>query len=301
MTGELPERVLTLRDLWRETSDVLGARHEARWICEVATSLDGADFDAALDAPLTDRMVQHHDAMVARYRAGEPLQYVLGRWGFRRLDLAVDDRVLIPRPETELVVQTVLDLMANRAAPRRIADLGTGSGAIGLALADELPLDDTTIWITDVSDDALAVARANLAGIGRSARNVRVVAGDWFDALPDGDRFDLIVSNPPYVADDSPMLESSVTQYEPSLALFAGSDGLDAHRVLVAGAWDRLVDDGWLVLEVGADQGAPIRELFRRAGYVDVSVRRDLAGHDRVAAGRRRAASTVVDGRTARQ
>ena len=127
--------------------------------------------------------------MVARRRAGEPLQYVLGRWGFRRLDLAIDRRVLIPRPETEMVVEVALELLGAHLAERlpiTVADLGTGSGAIGLALADELPLDRTTVWITDVDEAALHVARANLAGIGRPARNVRVAAGSWFAALDPG-------------------------------------------------------------------------------------------------------------------
>jgi release factor glutamine methyltransferase len=106
---------------------VLGARHEARWICEVAVALDGDEFDRALDEPVTERMVAHHDAMVARYRAGEPLQYVLGRWGFRRLDLAIDRRVLIPRPETELVAGTAVRLAAAVPGERVVADLGTGS------------------------------------------------------------------------------------------------------------------------------------------------------------------------------
>jgi release factor glutamine methyltransferase len=230
-------------------------------------------------------MVQHHDAMVARYRTGEPLQYVLGRWGFRRLDLAVDRRVLIPRPETELVVEAVLD--AVRELPtRHVADLGTGSGAIGLALADELPLDGTEIWITDVSDDALDVARANLAGLGRAARNVRVGAGSWFEALPDGVRFDAIVSNPPYVAAESPMLDASVRDWEPELALIAGNDGLDAYRVIVPGARHHLVAGGWLVLEIGTDQGDAVRAMCWEAGYPDVDVRRDLAGHDRVVVAR---------------
>ncbi len=278
---------LTLRHLWSLTSELLGARHEARWICEVAISLDGVEFDAALDHPVTERMVQHHDAMVARYRAGEPLQYVLGRWSFRRLDLAVDARVLIPRPETELVVEVVLDLLRDRGQPVTVADLGTGSGAIGLALADELPLDGTTIWITDVDDDALAVARANLAGIGRRARNVRAAAGSWFAALPADERFDVIVSNPPYVAEGSPLLEESVLEWEPHRALFAGRDGLDAYRVIVPGARDRLTEDGWLVLEIGADQGPAVRVMCDEAGYADVEVRPDLAGHDRVVVARR--------------
>ncbi|MAT03837.1 MAG: protein-(glutamine-N5) methyltransferase, release factor-specific [Acidimicrobiaceae bacterium] len=273
--------VLTLRRLWQQTADVLGSRHEARWICEVATALDGDEFEAALDQPVTERMVQHHDAMVARYRSGEPLQYVLGRWGFRRLDLAVDRRVLIPRPETELVVESVLDLV--RDLPhRRIADLGTGSGAIGLALADELPLDGTEIWLSDADGDALDVARANLAGIGRAARNVRVNQGDWFEALPDGDRFDVIVSNPPYVADGSELLDASVREWEPAVALFAGADGLDDYRRIVPGASEHLTTTGSLVLEIGTDQGAAVRSMCLAAGFRTVDVRPDLAGHDRL-------------------
>jgi release factor glutamine methyltransferase len=231
-------------------------------------------------------MVSHLDAMVARYRAGEPLQYVLGRWGFRRLDLAVDRRVLIPRPETELVAEAAIALAAAVPHQRVVADLGTGSGAIGLSLAAELPLDGTTVWITDASDDALAVARANLAGIGRAARNVRVAAGSWFDALPGGVRFDVIVSNPPYVAVGSPMLDDAVRDWEPADALFAGTDGLDAIRELVAGAPGHLAGGGWLVLEHGPDQGGAVHALFVDAGYAGVQTRRDLAGRDRFTLGR---------------
>ena len=278
---------LTLRAMWSQTAEVLGARHEARWLCEVATSLDGAEFDAALDEPVTERMVAHLDAMVARHRTGEPLQYVLGRWSFRHLDLAVDPRVLIPRPETELVAGVAIDLARQVAVPRLVADLGTGSGAIGLAVASELPLEGTTVWITDASADALAVAGANLAGIGRSASNVVVAQGDWFDALPAGERFDVIVSNPPYVAVGSSQLDAAVAEWEPAGALFAGTDGLDDVRRLIAGAPDHLADGGWLVLEIGADQGAAARALFEAAGYERVEIRRDLAGLDRVALGRR--------------
>ena len=278
---------LTARELIEQTSAVVGSRHEARWLVEVATALDGAELDAALDEPVTVRMVQHLDAMVARYHTGEPLPYVLGRWGFRRLDLAIDRRVLIPRPETELVAGVAIALARSFEPTRRVVDLGTGSGAIGLALADELPLDGTTVWITDASEDALAVARANLAGIGRAAKNVRVAAGSWFDALPDGERFDVVVSNPPYVADGSPLLDRSVLDWEPTSALFAGPDGLDDLRVIVAGAGDRLAVGGWLVLEIGTDQGARVRDLFAAAGIVDVEIRPDLAGHDRIALGRR--------------
>jgi release factor glutamine methyltransferase len=278
---------LTLRALWSQTAEVLGARHEARWLCEVATSLDGTEFDAALDQPVTERMVDHLDSMVARYRTGEPLQYVLGRWAFRRLDLLVDRRVLIPRPETELVAEVAIELARRANAPRLVADLGTGSGAIGLSMAVELPLEGTTVWITDASADAMAVARANLAGIGRAAANVVAVEGAWFDALPVGQRFDVIVSNPPYVAERSPLLDDSVGEWEPGSALFAGPDGLDDIRHLVADAPAHLVDGGWLVLEIGADQGEPVRALVDHAGFVDAEIRPDLAGHDRIAVARR--------------
>lgn len=152
---------LTIGDLVAQTAVAIGSRHEARWLCEVATGRDGAELEAAAHEPANQRMVAHLDSMLARYRAGEPLQYVLGRWGFRTLDLAVDRRVLIPRPESELVAGRAIELARSVPAPRRVADLGTGSGAIGLSLAAELPLDGTEVWLTDASDDALAVARSS--------------------------------------------------------------------------------------------------------------------------------------------
>lgn len=279
---------LSVGEAWSQTAAVVGERHVARWLCEVATSLDGDEFTAALNEPMTERMVAHLDAMIARQRAGEPVQYVLGRWGFRRLDLAVDRRVLIPRPETELVAEVAIALASEIGPTRRVVDLGTGSGAIGLSLAVELPLDGTTIWITDVDDDALAVARANLAGIGRPARNVRAAQGSWFAALPAGERFDVVVSNPPYVADDAAELAASVREWEPSGALYAGHDGLDDLRVLIEQAPLHLAQGGWLVLEIGADQGAAVRELLAAAALSEIEIRRDHAGHDRVAIARRR-------------
>jgi release factor glutamine methyltransferase len=279
---------VTVRELWAQTTAAIGARNEARWLCEVATALDGDAFTDCLDEPATKLMVAHLDAMVARYRAGEPLQYVLGRWSFRHLDLAVDRRVLIPRPETELAAGAAIELAVATGPPRLVADLGTGSGAIGLSLAVELPLDGTTVWITDASADALDVARANLAGIGRAARNVRVAHGSWFEALPPGERFDVIVSNPPYVAEGSPDLEASVAEWEPPEALLAGADGLDAIRQIVSGAAEHLAEGGWLVLEIGADQGPVVRELYELAGFTEIDIRQDLAGRDRIALGRRR-------------
>src|SRR5690606_38267662 len=147
----------------------------------------------------TVRGAIHLDAMLARRERGEPLQYVMGRWGFRSLDLLVDDRVLIPRPETEVLAGLALDEVRRLGAPIAV-DLGTGSGAIALSLAAEQP--GLEVWGTDASEDALAVARANLAGLGRAATRVRLVAGDWFAALPAelAGRIGVVVSNPPYVA-----------------------------------------------------------------------------------------------------
>lgn len=274
----------TVRELVTSTIEVVGDAQHARWIVAEAVATD--DLDAVINEAVTERMVAHLDSMVARYRTGEPLQYVLGRWSFRYLDLAVDRRVLIPRPETELVAGIAIDLALAVGEPRRVVDLGTGSGAIGLSLAYELPLDGTEVWITDIDDDALDVARANLAGLGRSARNVRVLRSDWFDELPSGFTAHVIVSNPPYVAEHSPLLDASVVQYEPARALFGGSDGLVALRTIIETAPRYLVEGGWLVLEIGADQGVAVKDLLADAGYHEIALRTDLAGLDRVAIGR---------------
>lgn len=277
--------------LLADTTAVVGDRAQARWLCEVASGLDGDDFRAALDEPATERMVHHLDAMLERLRLGEPLQYVLGRWGFRRLDLMVDRRVLIPRPETELVVELAIDIVRRRVSERRAraVDLGTGSGAIGLALADELGRDRIEVWLTDHSADALDVARANVAGLGVAGAAVRLAHGHWFDALPVDLRgnLDLVVSNPPYIPDDDPRVEPIVRAWEPGEALFAGADGLDAIRHLIAGAPAWLSADGSLVLEIGSGQGDETAALLAAHDYVEVEIRRDLAGHERVAIGRR--------------
>ena len=279
----------TWRTALADAASAVGDAQHARWMCEIASGVDNADeFAAMLDERPNERMRAHLEAMIGRAQAGEPLQYVLGRWGFRHLDLAVDGRVLIPRPETELVAGAAIELARARPAPRVVADLGTGSGAIGLALADELSLDGTTVWLTDADEDALDVARSNVAGLGRAARNIRVAGGSWFDALPDGVRFDVVVSNPPYVAEGDEV-EPIVRRWEPGAALFAGPDGLDDIRRIVASAPRHLTDDGWLVLEIGAAQGTAVAALLGDAGLVDVEIRTDFAGNDRIALGRRAA------------
>jgi release factor glutamine methyltransferase len=272
--------------LLADTAAQIGDHQHARWLCEEASGSSIDEFVGLLDTVPTEPMVLHLDAMIGRYRAGEPIQYVLGSWGFRGLDLAVDQRVLIPRPETELVVDVALELLDGVGPSRRVADLGTGSGAIGLALAAELPLHGTTVVLTDVSPAALDVASANLAGIGRAAVNVRLALGSWADALGD-DRFDLIVSNPPYVADADPEMTQAVTSWEPHLALFAGPDGLDAICEIVTSTTTALRPGGWLVLEIGAAQGARVAALAGDAGLVGVEVRPDLSGRDRIVVAQR--------------
>ena len=284
----MSDSTVTWRELLEETSAVIGERPAARWLCETACGLDGSAFLEQLDAPATQRMVAHLDAMVGRHRSGEPLAYVLGHWSFRTIDVLVDRRVLIPRPETEIVAGRALEL-ARRSAPRRVVDLGTGSGVIGCSLAAELPIDGTEIWLTDADDDALDLARANAAGLGRCGANVRIAPGSWFDALPAELRgtVDVVVSNPPYIADDDPEVDAGVRNWEPHGALYAGVDGLDALRLIVAGAPIWLRPGGWLVVEIGYRQGATVSALMTEAGLVDVVVGRDLTGRDRYVEGRR--------------
>jgi release factor glutamine methyltransferase len=284
----MSEGTVTWRELWDQAAAEFG-RPQARWLCEAASGRDGAEFGDVLDAPAAHRHVAHLDSMLARVRAGEPLQYVLGRWSFRRLDLMVDRRVLIPRPETEQVVEVALERVRRVPRPWLCADLGTGSGAIGLSLVTELPIDSADVWLTDVSTDALDVARANLAGAGRPGARVRVVCGSWWDALPADlrGRFSLVVANVPYVADGDAALEPKVRDWEPGVALFGGPDGLDHVRTVAAGAGRWLAPGGWLVLEIGSLQGPAVGGLLAAAGLDNVEVLPDLACLDRIALARR--------------
>jgi release factor glutamine methyltransferase len=279
---------VTWRTLLNETIEVLGERPQARWICETACGLDGDEFLAELDEPATERMVAQLDAMVARYRAGEPLAYVMGHWSFRTIELMVDRRVLIPRPETEVVAGRALELARSFADRRRVVDLGTGSGAIGLSLAAELPIMGTEVWLTDYSTDAVDVARANAIGLGRVAANVRVVHGSWFEALSVDIRgeIDVVVSNPPYIADGDAEVAESVLEYEPHSALFAGDDGLDDVRTIARDARDWLRSGGWLVMEIGYQQGDAVKALLEGFGFADVTIANDLTGRPRIAEAR---------------
>jgi release factor glutamine methyltransferase len=213
--------------------------------------------------------------LVNRRAAGEPVAYILGYRDFWTLRLAVNPEVLIPRPETELLVERALAL--GPSGPARIADLGTGSGAIALALASERP--EWTVLATDISDGALRTAQGNatMHGLGR----IELLKGRWFDPLASR-RFDLIVSNPPYVAEADRALQAAALRHEPRIALAAGPDGLSALREIVHSAPHYLERRGWLLLEHGFDQAAAIaRELVVR-GFGHVRSHRDLAGHERV-------------------
>lgn len=274
-----------------DAGDVANAPNEARWIVERASGADPGELARLLDAAATKRAVAHLDAMVARRLQGEPLQYVLGAWGFRRLDLAVDSRALIPRPETEVVVDHVLTELDDRRQPERparLVDLGTGSGAIALAVAFERA--SVEVWATDASAAALELARANLAGLGRAGSQVRLVEADWFEGLPVELRgtVHVVVSNPPYIA-DSEVLPAEVDEWEPRRALRAGPTGLEAYERITADAPEWLHPTGALVLEIGPHQADAVADLARVAGLADVHVHQDLAGRARVLVARRTA------------
>lgn len=294
-TDETPPELLAWRSLLVEAIDRLqragvpSPEAEARWIVQEVSGNEGPSFLASLDHPATRRAVVRFDAMLARREAGEPLQYVLGRWAFRHLDLMVDKRALIPRPETEVVAGLAIDeldrVRAEGTASPVVADLGTGSGAIGLSVAAERP--GTTVWLTDRSEDALAVARANLAGIGRAGTDVRVATGSWFAALPAElvGRLSVVVSNPPYVATDDD-LPAEVRDWEPHDALVSGVTGLEALRVLVDAAPTWLVSGGALVLELAPHQGDEVATAAA-ARFDEVETREDLTGRVRAVVARR--------------
>jgi release factor glutamine methyltransferase len=262
---------------------------DARRIVEAASGWEGAEHGLHLDDQPTERTTRRFLDMVERRRQGEPLQYVIGSWGFRRLDLFVDRRVLIPRPETEQVAGAALGELDRLASGRRLVavDLGTGSGAIALALAAERR--QVHVWATDQSEDALAVARANLAGLGRDGTRVRLAAGDWWSALPDDLRggIAVAVANPPYVAESEiDGLPPEVAVWEPTDALVAGPTGLEAIETIVAGAPPWLSRPGAVVIEHAPHQSEAVAALARRAGFAEVETRRDLAGRDRMVVAR---------------
>jgi release factor glutamine methyltransferase len=271
----------------QRVEEQVGQRNIARWLCEHASGCDADEFSEVLDELVSERSGQQLHDMLQRFASGEPLQYVMGRWAFRQLDLLVDKRVLIPRPETELIVDIVKNHLGSKREAITLVDLGTGSGAIGLSLLHELPLGAATVWMTDESEDALHVARANAAGIGRPAIGARFAHGNWCDALPAElvGVCDVVVSNPPYIAEGDAEVEASVLQWEPSDALFAGVDGLADIAQIVREAPKWLTAGGMLVMEMGYTQAAVTQQLFSAAGFTHVTVHQDLTGRDRFVSG----------------
>lgn len=274
----------------RRLADAGLAAQEARWIVAEASGLGvGGDHLGDSGELVTVGGMSRVDAMVERRLAGEPLQYVLGSWSFRTLDLMVDRRVLIPRPETEAVVGHALDefdRLADRSPEVRVVDLGTGSGAIGLSIAAERV--SARVWCSDVSTDALAVARANLAGLGRPAMRVTVVEGSWFEALPPElvGGLDMVVSNPPYVATGE-ALPSEVADWEPGPALTAGPLGTEHLEMIISEAPAWLRAGGALILELSPEQAVPMADHAYSAGFADAEVRPDLTGRPRALVARR--------------
>ena len=227
-----------------------------------------------LDAAAWER----YSRAIDERREGKPVAYITGEKEFWSMPLMVSPATLVPRPDTELLVEQALGFVSRRGVSR-VLDLGTGSGAVALAIAKDRPLADVTA--TDLSADALAIARENARQF--DIGNVTFEQGDWLEPVRDRE-FDVIVSNPPYVRADDPALEA--LSFEPRDALVAGADGLDAIRRIAVDAVDVIVEGGWLLVEHGADQGAAVAEIFRDAGWQDVRTVQDLAGLDRVTLGR---------------
>lgn len=273
-TTSRPRLDAVLREARERIDDV-----DARALLAHALERSPAWLFAHGNDPIDEQSLQRFETLLARRVQGEPVAYLTGRRAFWSFDLMVSADTLIPRPETELLVELALARLPV-GAESRVADLGTGSGAIALALARERP--QAQVVAVDVSAGALDVARANARELG--LRNVEFRQGDWLQPLAD-EHFDLIVSNPPYIADADPHLDA--LRYEPVPALSSGGDGLDAIRIIASNAPAHLRSGGWLLLEHGWDQGDAVRALLQAAGFDNVETRRDLEHRDRVTLGRR--------------
>lgn len=262
-------------------------RAEARRLLASLTGQPLTWFMAHGDDPAAPDIATRFRALAERRRAGEPLAYLLGQQEFYGRPFAVSPAVLIPRADTETLVETALEQLARLhrqrcAVPLSLLELGTGSGIIAITLALEAP--DTEVHAVERSPEALAVAQQNAKALG--ADRIHWHPGSWWQALASPRRFDLIVSNPPYIAANDHHLQQGDLRFEPPQALAAGPDGLDDLRIIIGGAPAHLNPGGWLLLEHGYDQEAPVQTLLRDAGFADVFTRRDLAGLPRVSGGR---------------
>ena len=277
------ESALTLGEVLRRSTDHLAvkgcvsARLDAELLWAQVLGMTRIDLYTAFDRPMVAAELDAARALVARRAGREPVQHILGEWGFRRLTLRVDGRALIPRPETEIVVERCLALLVGHVEPR-VLDVGTGTGAIALAIADEHS--GARVTGVDISSDALALAREN---VERTGLEIELAEHDLYTGLPPGP-WDLVVSNAPYIASgDGEALAPEVRDWDPHVALFAE----DAVAAVARGAVPVLREDGALVLEVGDGQAADIVSLLVELGFRDVRVTPDLTGRERVVAGLR--------------
>ena len=285
---------LSWRDLivesTRRLGDALGGDRgqEARWLVERVSGYSATELFLNGAEAVSARSVAFFDELVARRCTGEPLQYVLGRWSFRTLELHLTNDVLIPRPETEHVagIAIAAAVSAARLGPPIVVDLGTGSGAIALSVAAEVP--SSLVWGTDVSEAALRVARANLAGMGQAGTRVTLCLGSWFDALPSelAGAIDVLVSNPPYVSRGE-VIPDDVRDHEPHLALFADDDGFDCVHTVVSNAPVWLRPGGVVVVEMGETQTEMAVALAGSVGLAEVETIVDLTGRPRGITARR--------------
>ena len=267
------------RNLLGANADLAEARREAQILLGHAMGVSRARLSAHRDEAADASVAEPFHALVRRRQAGEPVAYLVGRREFYGLEFRISADVLIPRADTEALVDAALEKLA-KGAQSEVLDLGTGSGCIAIALAHERPA--ARVTAADVSETALKVARDNAVAIGV---DVELVRGAWFEPLA-GRRFDLIVSNPPYVAAGDPHLLQGDLRFEPAIALASGEDGLADIRIIAARAPGYLRDGGWLLFEHGHDQADTCRDLLLKAGFGDVIRRTDIAGLPRVAGGR---------------
>lgn len=256
------------------------ARREAALLLRHVLGVSEAWLIAHADEPVDPPREAAFRALIERRTHGEPVAYLTGTRGFHALELQVSPDVLIPRPETELLVECALKCIPEDAGCA-VADLGTGSGAIALAIAKARP--SARVVATDASASALQVARTNAERLG--LHNVEFAQGDWCEPLGEAG-FDLIASNPPYIAEGDPHLRGGDLRFEPRAALASGADGLDAIRIILRDARRHLHDGGWLMLEHGFEQGSAVGDLLAAHDYAQVFTERDLEGRERVSGGR---------------
>lgn len=237
------------------------------------------------DMTLNERASHEWGSLVSRRIGGEPIAYILGKKGFHNIELQVGPGVLIPRPETELLVDIALAEIAKLNKPTHVLDLGTGSGAIGLAIASETPL--ASVIATDQSTKALAIAKQNTESL-KLISQVQLLQGNWYEAIDQHKQFDMILSNPPYIANQDPHITQGDLRFEPESALTDYASGLSSLEVIIAGANQYLKPGGLIAVEHGFDQSEAVVGLMKVAGFMDIQVHLDLAGHSRAASGRKR-------------